>query len=111
MRTSIVRAYALGIITGSFLSAGLMWIAAPARADVSSTTVDTYSAAVCDTLTLYPTLDGVLGIGLGLNEAGFTYGEAGEILVGAVIAECPQYVPLLKRFIARYGTANSKTVA
>ena len=33
MRTSIVRAYALGIVTGAFLTAGIVFAAAPAKAD------------------------------------------------------------------------------
>ena len=39
MRNSILRAYALGVITGSMVTVGLTMLAAPARADVGDGTI------------------------------------------------------------------------
>lgn len=103
MRPAILKAYALGIITGGFLTAGVVFAAAPAKADTG------YDTAVCATLADYPTFDGILGIGAALKDRGFTSSEAGVIVGTAVYGTCPEYIPLVKRFIAAYGhNADSK---
>ena len=63
-----------------------------------------------DLLPKYPSIDGVTGIGLALVKRGYTGTEAGEIIGQSVANACPEYRPLLQRFVAIYGTnANSKT--
>lgn len=40
MRKSVIRAYALGIITGSMLTAGIMYAATPAPAPTATTVAE-----------------------------------------------------------------------
>lgn len=111
-RPGTLRAYALGVFTGSLVTATMTMCAAPAKAQPSSSEVDYYASAVCATLDNgYATLDGVLGIGVAIMEDGYTARDAGAIIAGSVIGTCPQYIPLLKKFVTRYGGANYKTVA
>lgn len=103
MRNSIIKAYALGMITGSFFTAGAVLLATPAKADITADDTDYYSSAVCNTLDSgYATLNGILGIGQAIHQDGYTYRDAGAIIADSVIGSCPEYVPLLKRFADRY---------
>lgn len=101
MRTAVVKTFSLGMITGSFLTAGVVLLAAPAKADTGM------DILVCDVLSQYPSVSGVLGIGLALKEDGYSAYEAGQVIGQAVINECPQYGPLMRKFIALYGTDDS----
>ncbi len=85
------------------MTAALTMCAAPAKADVPENVIDKLAPAVCSTLSDYPSTDGVAGIGLALADEGWTGHEAGEIIARSVMAECPQYVPILRAFVARYG--------
>lgn len=96
MRPAILKAYALGIITGGFLTAGIVFVA-PAKADTG------YDTAVCATLADYPTFAGIIGIGAALKDRGYTGYEAGEIIGTAVYGTCPEYLPLIRRFVATFG--------
>jgi hypothetical protein len=101
MRTSIVRAYALGIITGSFLTAATLTIAFPVKADVDRVVV-AYAAqfgdAVCTTLDEYPTINGVYGIGEAIMQDGLTAYQAGQVLGLAVLEICPRHMDLMQNF-------------
>ena len=109
MRNAVLRAYALGVITGSMVTAGLTMFAAPARADISASTVASYSIPVCATLDRVPTFNGVMLIAAAIAEDGYTYSDAGEIILGAALNVCPEFIPLLRQFAARY--APSAAVA
>lgn len=112
MRPGTFKAYAFGVFTGSLVTAGLTIWAAPAKADVTDYTVDRYSDAVCAVLSDYPSFDGIIGIGQSLSlDFGFTGYEAGEIIAGSVITNCPQFVPLIKAFGAAYGASAKSKVA
>lgn len=107
MRPAVIRAYALGIITGSMLTAGLSMLAGPARADVGTATIDIYAEAICETLTAYPTIGGVAGVARFLmGDEGYSSGDSADIVVASVLGYCPEYLPLLKRFAAAYGPAD-----
>ena len=112
MRPGTFKAYAFGVFTGSLVTAGLTIWAAPAKADVTDATVDLYSDAVCSVLADHSSFDGIIGIGQSLSvDFGFTGYEAGEIIAGSVITNCPQFVPLIKAFGTTYGaTAKTKVV-
>lgn len=102
MRNAVLRAYALGVITGSMVTAGLTMFAAPAHADVSDVVIASYSIPVCATLDRFPSLNGVIGVAAAIAEDGYTYSEAGDIILGAVLNVCPEFIPLLQRFAAVY---------
>ena len=111
MRPGTTRAYALGVLTGSMMTSALFVWTAPAKADVTEDEASVYSTVVCATLTDYPTVQGVVGIGLGLGKKGYTGYEAGQIIGVAVINECPQFIPLMHRFAAIYGADDDTAVA
>lgn len=112
IRPGTLRAYAFGVITGSFMTAAGILAATPAKADVTDATIDRYAQAVCNTFDEgYADFNGILGIAKVLTERGYTSHEAGEIIVGSVVADCPKYLPLLKRFANTYGTSAANKVA
>ena len=102
MRTSIVRAYALGIITGGFLTAGIVFAAAPAKADgtIDSSEADyvfTYGeGAICPVIDQYHSLSGVSGVMRGIIKDGFAPDSAVDIINAAVDTYCPRNWPLLQ---------------
>jgi hypothetical protein len=103
MRTSVVRAYALGIITGSFLTAATLTVAFPVKADVDRVVVAyaaQYGGAVCATLDEYPTINGVYGIGQSIMEDGLTAYQAGQVIGLSVLEICPQHIDLMQNFAA-----------
>lgn len=111
IRPGTLRAYAFGVLTGSLMSAAIFY-AAPSKADVSPATVDRYATAVCNTLNEgYADFNGIIGIASALIDRGYTSFEAGEIIAGAVYQQCPQYVPLIKRFANTYGKTAANKVA
>ena len=101
MRTSIVRAYALGIVTGAFLTAGIVFAAAPAKADgtldkTEGDYVFTYGAgAICPVIDEYHSPSGVMGVMRGIMHDGFTADSAVDIINAAVDTYCPRNWPLL----------------
>lgn len=109
-RPSIIRAYALGIVTGSILAATTIAVSPSAKADVTDADIDEFSFAVCATLDDgFDTFNGIIGIGEGIAEYGYSLSDAGEIIYGAVRRECPRYLPLINRFAHAYAhTANHR---
>lgn len=106
MRTSIVKAFSLGIITGSFLTAALI-TAIPAKADIDPVAyayAAHYGGAVCTTLDDYPSESGILGIGEAIIEDGLTAFQAGEVMYYAVADICPRHLGLIMHW-ARQDTA------
>jgi len=101
MRTNIIRAYALGIITGSFLTAGLTFGLAPAKADghLDNSEADYVlmygEGAICPVIDEYHSLAGVTGVARGIAKDGFTLDSAVDIINAAVDQYCPRNWPLL----------------
>jgi len=106
VRPGTLRAYAIGVLTGSVMTSALFVWTAPAKADLSDDEAALYRSAVCSTLADFPTTDGVLGIGLALKDEGYSGYDAGRIIGSAVINECPRFIPLMRRFIAMYGSGS-----
>lgn len=106
IRPNTIRGYAYGVLTGTVLTAGII-AAAPAKADVSDDVAGKYAPIVCEVLAETPSVDGVFGIGLALMGQGWTPHESGEIVGWSVVHQCPRYIPILKAFIARYGSKNT----
>ena len=68
---------------------------------------DPYDQAVCAVLDDYPNNTGILGIGLALEDEGYTGYQAGQIIGQAVINVCPEYIPLMLRFADRYAPSGA----
>jgi hypothetical protein len=102
MRSSIVKSFALGIVTGGFLTAGIV-AAVPAKADPSGASVAyaaVYGQAVCSTLDDYPNYSGIVGIAQAIVDDGLSYRQAGEVIAVSVIELCPRHLGLIKSFAA-----------
>jgi hypothetical protein len=96
------------ICTGMILPSLLL--APPAHADPVSNYAAIVAPAVCTTLDTYPTVAGVTGVLAGVVEdSGFSYYDAGQIVATAVIDECPRHLPLLQKFIAVYAPKSRVT--
>lgn len=100
MRTSIVRAYALGIITGGFLTAGIVFAASPAKADGyisddEAVFIELNGTVVCEVIDQYHSVAGVMGVAEAITEQGFTASDAVDIINGSVQEHCPRNWSLL----------------
>lgn len=113
MRPAVLRAYLLGVVTGSMVTAGLSMLAAPvARAEVSPAEINVYAGPICDTLDQYNSLAGVSGVMQFLMGDQYYSGEdAADILVSGVVEQCPEHLGLLRHFADTYGPADVGTVA
>ena len=103
MRNRTIKAFSVGIITGSFLTAGLIHLAVPAKAEPDSAVIafaGVYGDLICDTLDTYPSFAGILGIGEAISENGLTAYQAGQVLYLAALNTCPRHLSLLQRFAA-----------
>ena len=109
IRRTTVKAFALGIITGAFITAGTV-AAIPARADTDSVVfayVATFGGIVCSTLDQYATFDGIIGIGQALAEDGLTGHQAGQVVAVSAIEICPRHLALVRAFGDTYGQTNA----
>lgn len=101
MRSSIVKAYALGIVTGGFLTAGLVFGLAPAKADgVLDSDEAQYvlmygNGAICPVIDQYHSMAGVMGVANAIAKDGFTADSAVDIINVAVETYCPRNWSLL----------------
>jgi len=105
-----VRAFSLGLVTGAVMASGVFVFAAPASADPVLDYADLAEGAICRTLSEFPTIYGVRGILEAIGDEGFTPYQAGEVVATAVIDACPQFIPVLERFVAMYGGEGDSTV-
>lgn len=108
MRSQTVKAFSLGVIAGSFLTAGVVF-AAPAKADADAVSVAyaaRYGEAVCATLDDYPSFDGIVGIGQAVMEDGLTARQAGQVIGLSVAEICPRHGGLLLAFADAVNGAN-----
>lgn len=75
--------------------------------DLSPALIDytiTYGPVACNVLDEHPTVGGLQGVMNGVMEhGGWSAYESGQIVGLAVYEFCPEYSPLLDRFVARYG--------
>lgn len=107
MRNNSIKSFAVGVITGSFLTTGIILLAAPAKADTTSTAfAANYGTAVCNTIAQHPTTDGLLGVMSAITDNGLTDRQAGEAVAMSVFEVCPEYTWLLKEFVSKYGKAD-----
>ena len=104
LRNTTVRAFALGIVSGAFFTAGIV-AATPAKADATTIAyTSSMGEAVCTTLSEYPSYSGITGIGQAIVQDGLTLDQAGEVIWMSVTNLCPEHGALLMRYAARFGT-------
>jgi len=112
-RPAIIKAYALGVITGAFLTAGIVFIA-PAKADNGEPSPAVIKAAIsdepfiCRQLAAEPSVGELMAILTAVSTVEHMSAYDSGAVVGLAVSDgCPQYVPVLNRFIAIYGTSNT----
>lgn len=101
MRNSIIKAYALGIITGGFLTAAIVLAAAPAKADGyisddEAVFIELHGAQVCSVIDKYHSMGGVMGVAEAISEQGFSASDAVDIINASVQEYCPRNWSLLQ---------------
>jgi hypothetical protein len=110
MRSAIVKAFSLGMITGSFLTAGTVLLTAPAKATTDPAAyADKYGTALCatidQTIGKYSNDDIFMGIGEAIMQDGFSAYQAGQILYWAIEQDCPQHLDRVLSFAADVSVA------
>lgn len=115
MRSQVVRGFALGVITGSFLTAGII-LASTARADGyldidEQVYVELYGEqAICPTISEFYSARGVLGVADAIEADGFAPDSVVDIINASVQAFCPENWPLLQA-IGRAARTQQGTTA
>jgi hypothetical protein len=104
-------AVAVALLMALMAALGVVAFAATAKADVSDSVIDyavTYGeGAICPVLDEHHTVNGVLGVLIGIKKDGFSNFEAGQIVGMSVSEYCPRNEPLLQQFVAVYGGAET----
>ncbi len=102
------------VSAASALTTFAVYFSIPAHADPKSVEPQVFNYAVasapamCVVLDKYPTLPGVEGVLLGIqNDSGFTAYQAGEALAIGVQVQCPRHIALLRRFADTYAPTTS----
>lgn len=99
--TRTAKAFTLGMIAGSFLTAAII-TAAPAKAEpdrVSVAYASQFAEAVCTTLNEYPSFNGIYGVAQAITEDGLSSRQAGYVIALSVADVCPWHLDLLDRFV------------
>jgi hypothetical protein len=65
-----------------------------------------YAGAVCETLSEFPSTNGLLGIMSAITDDGLTPRQAGQVAAISVLEACPRYAYLLDAFVAQYGETS-----
>ena len=97
----MIRAFSLGMVAGSFMTAGVVLLASPAKADGyldgdEAAYAVTYGVgAICPVIDQYRRA-GVLGVAEGIMHDGFAPDSAVDIINAAVSEFCPRHWPLLQ---------------
>ena len=104
-------AVAVALLMALMAALGVVAFAASAKADVSDSVIDyavTYGeGAICPVLDEHHTVNGVLGVLIGIKKDGFSNFEAGQIVGLSVSEYCPRNEPLLQQFVAVYRGAET----
>lgn len=98
------------IINRALVLAALGWLliagATTARADIVDQYTADYGWAVCETLTAFPTVAGIEGIGEAIVEDGLSAESAGAVIANSVMLYCPEHLGALQAFIAKWTSAG-----
>ncbi len=88
----------------------LGWLAtagiATARADLVDDYTVAHAPAVCATLDAYPSVDGIEGVGMAIVDDGLAPAAAGQVITRAIVGWCPEHLPELEAFIAKWTPAQ-----
>lgn len=88
----------------------LGWLAAAgtavARADLVDDYIVAHAPAVCATLDAYPSVDGIEGVGAAIVDDGPAPAAAGQVIARAIFGWCPEHLPELEAFIAKWSPAQ-----
>jgi len=104
--TRQTRALLLALGIGGLAAAAL---APQAHADPIVNYAITNGQVVCEALDDYPTLVGIERVGRAVvADTGWSYTQAGSVIVTAIQLDCSRYLPLWNTFVATYGP-NSVT--
>lgn len=96
LRRLLVLAGLGGMVAAATITAGV------AKADVVTDYVAANARIVCLVLDEYPTVEGIQGVGEAIVEDGLSPRAAGEVIARSVIALCPEHLPELHLFVARW---------
>lgn len=106
MRRAAVRGFALGLITGTFLTASVVLFAQPAKADPN---IAAGERVVCLLLDSNPTFQGIIQAAAVIEQkTGVDDRTAGQMIAASVYDQCPEYIPLITAFVQKYGGAQTK---
>jgi hypothetical protein len=105
VRNNAIKAFSLGMITGSFFTAGVVLLATPAKANPDPRVyADRFGTAVCatidQTIGQYSNDDVFMGIGHAIIEDGYSAYQAGQILFWSIEQYCPEYMAAAMAFAA-----------
>lgn len=103
IRRTTIRAFSLGIITGSFLTAGIVLGTAPAKADPANEV----ATLVCSSLDQNPTVDNVVAIVNDLVRFGASPEQAGQIVAISVMEYCTRNIPVVEAFVQVYAPSEA----
>lgn len=108
-RTALLGAF------GALVAGSTIALAAPAHADTLDAVAARYEYAICGTLDAYPSVAGVTGVLMAIEQDGWSAYDSGGIVARAVYVYCPRHSYELGQFVASVGTSSSsasrKTVA
>lgn len=104
IRNTAIKAYALGIITGTALTAGTILLSAPAKADQG----DELATLVCSSLDRQPTVANVAAILNDLVEFGASPQQAAQVVVISVSQYCTRNIPVAQAFIDTYAPSEAQ---
>ena len=109
-RARIYDGLAVGLLMTLMAALGVVVFAASAKADPSSELepeVIAYTARnagiVCSVLADHPSVAGLEGIMLAIEDNGLTPRQAGQVAALSVYEACPRYAYILDAFVAVYG--------
>lgn len=100
--------FAVALLMAASVLIGAIFYAASARADGAVDAWEAeYGPAACSFLGQHPTLAGLSGVILGAEKLGLSPMQAGEAVASSVLDVCPEYTPLLRDFVRRYGPVTA----
>lgn len=112
MRPAVVKAFSLGMVAGSFLTAGAVMLASPARADGwldddELVFVELHGQSICSVIDTYHSLSGVTDVAEAIVDEGFSPDSAVDIVNASVQGFCMRNWPLLQAVGRAYRSANA----
>jgi len=110
VRRTTVRAFALGIVCGGFLTAATI-SAFPAKA-TPDTVLEQIAVQeepyICTTLSIKPSVSTLVRVmGTVQSTEALSDRDTGTVVAMAIMDGCDEYLPVVKRFVAMYAPEGS----